>query len=297
MPNNLKIPSPWSQLALFMGLLGGALILFLVVGGVIYHFAESLQNVPPGPAAPDDPRMIGAKKLLQALSSIIVFGIPGYFYAKQTFRDRSLHHLGFRPAVRGNFYLLAILLLLVSLPLEGWLGELNKLVHLPEWMVKMQKDNDREVALFLHAATPFDLFINLLVVAVLPAFFEEICFRGALQRILIHIFKNPWAGIIVTGIFFSAFHMQFEGFLPRLFLGILLGAACWYSGSLWTSILAHLFYNGIQVVAVTYYPAMLNENPSIPLYTVLISMVIVVGLLQRMRKQSTVSYAEAFGLS
>ena len=82
-----------------------------------------------------------------------------------------------------------------------------------------------------------------------------------------------------------------------MFLGILLGAVCWYSGSLWASILAHFFFNGIQVMAAMFFPGMVSENPSIPLYTVLISMVIVVGLLYRLRRQSTVTYAGAFGLS
>jgi membrane protease YdiL (CAAX protease family) len=292
MPNNLKIRSPWSQLALFLALLGASLILLILAAGVIYHAAGYTGSHID--TTSNDPRMIATLKWIQALSTVIVFGIPAYFYAWQTFTDRPLYHLGLRPAVKTNFYLLAVLLLLISIPLEGWLGELNKQVPLPTWMVQMEKDNDRQFEAFLKATTPFQVLVNLLVVAALPAFFEELCFRGALQRILIHIFKSPWAGIVVTGIFFSAFHMQFEGFLPRLFLGILLGAACWYSGSLWTPILAHFFYNGIQVVAVIYYPAALTENPSIPLYTVLLSMVIVVGLLYRMRKLSTLSYAGVY---
>jgi membrane protease YdiL (CAAX protease family) len=295
MSNNLKIPSPWSQLALFMGLLGGALLLFGIIATSIYHSAGILDEIRAGTVW-GDVRATGVLKWVQALSSILVFGIPGYFYARLTFRDRPLYQLGLRPAVRSNFYLLAILLLLISLPLEGWLGDLNKHFPLPQWMIQAEKDNDRQIMAFLKVNTPLDIPINLVVMAALPAFFEELCFRGALQRILIHVFRNPWAGIIVTGILFSAFHMQFEGFLPRMFLGILLGAAFWYSGSLWTSILAHFFFNGIQVTAAMFYPDKVAQNPSIPLYTVLISMVIVVGLLYRMRRQSTITYAEAFGL-
>src|SRR6185437_12602132 len=136
-----------------------------------------------------------------------------------------------------------------------------------------------------------DLYINLLVVAIIPAMFEEICFRGALQRIMIYLFKNHWAGIIVTGILFSAFHLQFQGFLPRMFLGILLGAAYWYSGSLWTAILAHAFFNGIQVIMVSQNPRMVNETPVVPWYLVLASMVLVIGILVYMRKRSTLAVA------
>jgi hypothetical protein len=295
MPNNLKIPSPWSQLALFMLTLGGALIFYSVAGGLIAQSAGITGEVRTG-AAWDDPRAVGILKWLQALSSVIVFGIPAYCYAMLTFRDRPFYRLGLRPATPGNFYLLAILLLLIGLPLEGWLGDLNKMVALPGWMTQMEKDTDRQVTAFLKVNTPFDIVYNVIIMAALPAFFEELCFRGVLQRILIRIFRSPWTGIVVTGIFFSALHMQFEGFLPRLFLGILLGAACWYSGSLWTAILAHFFYNGITVIIAMYHPEMMTKNPSVPIYTVLLSMVIVVGLLYRMHKLSTVTYAQAYDM-
>ena len=293
--NNLKIPSPWSQLALFMLTLGGALIFYTVAGGLIAQATGITAEVRTGTAW-DDPRAIGILKWLQGLSSVIVFGIPAFCYAMLTFRDRPLYRLGLRPAIPGSFYLLAILLLLIGLPLEGWLGDLNKMFPLPGWMTQMEKDTDRQVTAFLKVNTPFDIVYNVVIMAALPAFFEELCFRGVLQRILIQIFRSPWTGIVVTGIFFSAFHMQFEGFLPRTFLGILLGAACWYSGSLWTAILAHFFYNGITVIIAMYYPQMVAKNPSVPLYTVLLSMVIVVGLLYRMHKQSAVTYAQVYDL-
>lgn len=295
MTNNLKIPSPWSQLALFMLTLGGALIFYTVAGGLIAQATGITGEIRTG-SAWDDPRAIGILKWLQGLSSVIVFGIPAFCYAMLTFRDRPFYRLGLRPATPGNFYLLAILLLLIGLPLEGWLGDLNKMFPLPGWMTQMEKDTDRQVTAFLKVNTPFDIIYNVVIMAALPAFFEELCFRGVLQRILIRIFRNPWTGIVVTGIFFSAFHMQFEGFLPRTFLGILLGAACWYSGSLWTAILAHFFYNGITVIVAMYHPEMMTKNPSVPIYTVLISLVIVVGLLYRMHKQSAVTYAQVYDL-
>jgi uncharacterized protein len=120
----------------------------------------------------------------------------------------------------------------------------------------------------------------------LPAICEEACFRGALQPILIRICKSPWAGIVLTAIFFSAFHMQFQGFLTRMFLGILLGAVYWYSGSLWVSILAHFFTNGIQVVAVSYYPKFVTEDPTVPLPAAMISMVFVAVILVILHRYS-----------
>ena len=290
--NYLKISSPWSQLGLFFGLLGGGLILASVLSVAIL----TAKGVATGHGNPDlsDPGLTGALKLIQGLSTVIIFAIPALLYARLTFREDPDYFLGFRKAEKNIFYLLAVALLLFSFPVEGWLGQLNKGLPLAPWMIKMEEDADKQIDIFLRVSSPVDVYVNLFLIALLPAVCEEACFRGALQRILIHAFKSPWAGIIVTGIFFSAFHMQFQGFLPRMFLGILLGLIYWYSGSLWVSILAHFFYNGLQVAAISFYPKLLHENPSVPVYTALISLVIVVGLLSVMRRQSVTTYTRVY---
>jgi len=296
MSNKLRIPSPWPQLALFLGMAGGAIFFYAVIVNAIYYSTGIATGIRAGTVW-TDPRAIGIIKWGQTLSSIIVFGIPAYFYAKLTFRDKAARELGLRPAGRASFYLLSVILLLISLPLVEWLGELNKAIPLPEWMNQLEKSDDQQITSFLKVRHPSDPLINLLVMAALPAFCEELFFRGALQRILIHISRKPWLGILLSGFLFSFFHLQFQGFLPRWILGILLGAACWYSGSLWVSVLAHFFYNGIVVSTAMFYPVVMAKNPSIPFYAVLVSMVIVVGLLYRMQKQSTVSYEGVFGMS
>jgi len=284
--------SPWSQLGIFLALLGGAWIFTVMIGGAILVARVGISDI----RNPDvtDPRFTSAFKLVQAISSVLLFGIPAYVYARLMRRDKPLRLLGLRPATLPVFYALGVLLLLLSFPLEGWLGQLNKNIPLPKGLIDMEKSADKQIAAFLKASSVMDIVINVFIIALLPAIFEEVCFRGALQRILIQLFKSPWTGIIVTGAFFSAFHMQFQGFLPRMFLGILLGAVYWYSGSLWPSILAHFFTNATQVIAVTFYPKMIEEDPSVPFYWALLSLAIVVGLLSVLRRRSTTSYAEVY---
>ncbi|HXB07613.1 MAG TPA: CPBP family intramembrane glutamic endopeptidase [Puia sp.] len=269
--NNVKPRSPWAQLGLFLWLFGAAFVVVVM----IQLMAAGL------------PQSYTMKKGLQMISTIIWFGAPAFFYARLSFPDRALDHLGFRPAVRTNFYLLSILLLVCSFPLEGWLGVLNRQLPQASWMLRAEEAAEKEIMAILTVKNSFDIVLNLLVVAVIPAIFEELCFRGVLQPIFIRLTKNPWAGIVLTAFWFSFLHFEFSGFLPRMFLGILLGAAFWYSGSLWTCILGHCIFNGVQVLLVNVYPeAMNNKNPSIPVYTILISLVIVVSLLAVMRRQS-----------
>ncbi|HEV2355035.1 MAG TPA: CPBP family intramembrane glutamic endopeptidase, partial [Puia sp.] len=240
------------------------------------------------------PRFVDFGKLLQALFSIVLFGLTGYLYGAFTFYDRIAWNLGLRRGPKPVFFLLAVLLLLVSFPLEEWLGELNKQIPLWHWMLRTEDSNDRLVDAFLKVRHPLDPVINVLVMAAIPAFCEEICFRGALQRVLIQICKHPWAGIIVTAFLFSFFHFEFQGFIPRMFLGLLLGAAYWYSGSLWVSILAHFVFNGVQIVVAMANPGVVSKNASIPLLIVLFSIVLVVGLLGWMRRRSTVTFASVY---
>jgi len=231
---------------------------------------------------------------MQAAWTVILFGLPSLIYALASFRKKPLQELGLRPATMTSFYILAIVLLAVAIPLEGWLGMLNKRIPLPGSLVDLEKTTDKQVMAYLKVRSPMDIVINLLIMAVLPAIFEELCFRGVIQRILIQAFSHPWVGIIVAAALFSAFHMQFQGFLPRMMLGVLLGAAYWYSGSLWPSILAHMFYNGIQVIIASYYPKMVDDNPSVPALLGMGSLILVVGLLGLMRRQSTTSYEEMY---
>src|SRR5690606_33227532 len=65
------------------------------------------------------------------------------------------------------------------------------------------------------------LMLNMLVMAVIPAIVEEYYFRGALQNILGRLFKNIHVAIWVTAIIFSAIHVQFYGFFPRMLLGLI----------------------------------------------------------------------------
>jgi hypothetical protein len=140
----------------------------------------------------------------------------------------------------------------------------------------------------------YDIFINVFLIALLPAICEELYFRGALQRIIIHITKNPSVGIIITGILFSALHFQFEGFLPRMLLGIILGFFYWYSGSIWTSIAGHFFHNAFQVLVVSYIPRFTIKTPETPMLAAMASAIAVWAILWFYQRQSTITWSKVY---
>ena len=88
------------------------------------------------------------------------------------------------------------------------------------------------------SGTVFVLFI-----ALVPAFVEELFFRGYLQRRLLARW-SPAAAIPVVAILFAAFHGTPVWALSVLPLGLALGILAWRTGSLWPGIVCHAFVNG-----------------------------------------------------
>jgi membrane protease YdiL (CAAX protease family) len=296
MKTYLKITSPWSQLCILLLLLGTAILLTGEISSLILVSRGALISGQQGASRfdLDNPAVVSLMKWLQGFSSVSIFLLPAVLYAWFSFRYRPIWFLGFHKPDKTVFYALALGIALFSFPFAGWLGQINEQIPLPASLMTMEKEATRELEAFMKAGSPLDILYNLLVMALLPAICEEALFRGSLQRILIHAFKNPWVGIIVTAILFSAFHMQFQGFLPRVFLGILLGALYWYSGSLWVNILAHFVINGVQVIAAIFYPKMINDNPTIPIYMALLSAVFVTFLLVKLARESGMTYANVY---
>ncbi|MES1249942.1 MAG: hypothetical protein ABUL46_04615, partial [Chitinophaga rupis] len=107
----------------------------------------------------NDPGLMGVLKILQGLNSVIVFALPALLYARLTFGQHPGYYLGLRPVRKTIFYGLAVALLLFSIPLEGWLGELNKMVHLPPSALKMEEEADRQINAFLRVDSPKDIFV------------------------------------------------------------------------------------------------------------------------------------------
>ncbi len=284
MTGHLRIKSPWVQLAILMVVFLPQLFLL-----VFSLFLADDVKIDISTQA-----KINELKWGQAVSSLAFFLLPAFLYAVFTFRRKYFWFLGLKKAQLPNMYVLAVLCVILSFPFVFWLGDLNAKINLPEWMTSLETDTSEQMKAFLKTNNLTDLIINLFVIALLPAFCEEIFFRGAMQRVMIHLTKNPWAGIIITAILFSALHMQFMGFLPRMFMGIVLGAFCWYSGSLWTSIIGHFVYNGIQVIAVAYFSEYADKNPEAPMLAGIASGIAVWAIIWYYRKQSTITYSKVY---
>lgn len=113
-----------------------------------------------------------------------------------------------------------------------------------------------QVTSFLSLLTSKSTFNTFtLKTSLVPAFAalaEEIFFRGALQQLLKGWFKNGHFAVWIAAFVFSAIHLQFYGFIPRLLMGAVLGYLFLFTGNIWVPVFYH-FVNNASVVISKFY--------------------------------------------
>ena len=202
-----------------------------------------------------------ALKWVQLIQTAALFLLPpflmAFLWAKQP-----LEWLKLKSETRG-YGLWAIFLMLMALPAINLVGYFNQQMSLPaflepleQWMKTAEANAAHLTEQFLSVTTFDGLIINILLMALLPAVAEELTFRGMLQRLIQtqtneainREGKRVHIAIWCSAILFSAIHMQFYGFLPRMLMGALFGYALVWTGSLWTPILMHFTNNAMAVI-------------------------------------------------
>ncbi len=306
MQTYLKTKPVWIQLLMFLGMAFGLFLVLsflgvLILGKITGISILQLQNI--NQWDPNNSRMIEFIRGMLLLQFLGLFLIPALLFAY--FSDPApLRYLGLVKPSKLVYIFLGIVIMISAIPLVEYTGQLNQHMSVgpqaQKWMKTMEEDAAKQTQFMLHKHTPTELILNLIFISLFAGIGEEIFFRGILQRMFIRAFKSPIIGIIITAIIFSAFHLQFFGFLPRMLLGILLGSLFWYSGSLWTSIIAHFFYDGFIIVLAYFEPSIL-KNPDASMFDsshlilpAILSMVLTFLLLFQIKKLSTASYESLY---
>jgi membrane protease YdiL (CAAX protease family) len=233
-----------------LGLLG---VLFLSLSSLwiakIFHV--DIQQIMTGKLKKGNNNELSALQLILILNSFLAFILPAFIYNAVSDKIFLFRYFGVEKRQRqfGNFFW-ATGIFLSAIPLVMYVAWLNQLIPLPDWANETESNVAGMVKTLLSDATLGGLLSNLFIMAFLPALGEEWFFRGSLQRIFIQRFgiKKYWQAILLTGFLFSALHFQFEGFLPRFVLGLILGYIFYKTGNIWISVFLHFLFNGAQIV-------------------------------------------------
>jgi len=242
---NTKERSSWSKLLGFLLILALCffvgnviLVLFAMMGGL--SITEGLDIF----AAISDPGMrpyikagIGFNHLVMFIGTSLIFAYwlkrknwSSYFDTEEI--DWTLL-LGF------------IFLLICAYPLIGVSATIFEDV---EWASQMDEGSIDALMKMLQMDSIGDLLVNLIIVALLPAIGEELLFRGIIQKELVSKIKNHHVAIVVASIIFSGVHLQIQGFLPKFFIGLILGYAYYWTKSIWYPMILHFINNGMQTL-------------------------------------------------
>lgn len=245
---------PSLQFLMFVGVLIGVFIIGNLIGAglvfAIYGMKTFMAIAQMDTAVPN---FIPAVWILQIVGTTLPILAAPLLFARFIVNDTQEY-------IKPGFKFPAVMLLVVvgimcaSMPLIEFLSNLNQKMVLPhflQWMRDSEDSAEKLTNALLKMDNIWQMLFNLIFIGLLTAVVEEFMFRGAMQTIFEKWFKNKHAAIWLTAILFSAFHMEFFGFLPRMMLGVLFGYFVVYSGSIWPAVLGHFINNGTDVV-ITY---------------------------------------------
>ena len=227
-------------------------ILFQVVIAPLVVVALLLMNgTPPGEMITALMNMVDEQPGVLMVANTVgqVFGIalPAYVFARMH-SSRPWAFLRLRKP-DWTLLLLALLGLAALVPVVQWLGQVSDALPWPDAIRQFEQAQLELIEKVLDQQ--IGLFPTLLMLAVTPAFCEELLFRGYFQRQAERGLGVFW-GIALTGIVFGLYHLRLTQALPLMALGIYLAYVAWRSGSLWTSIAVHFANNAFAVFLGAY---------------------------------------------
>lgn len=291
-------PSVTAFILLFVAFVGfmligyviGMLLGFLLFDGDLTTYYQQILSNPVGNVGLKLPLFV-----LQGTASLIGFIIfPALF---MVFHERQVINTFFtRVKISPQLFWLTPIIVLVFMGFNAFFIEWNAGLSLPSFLEEFEQiargfeDKAMEMTQYL---TEFDsvgmLILGLIVIAVIPGIGEELVFRGFLQNYFHRSSKNIHIAIWASAFLFSAMHMQFFGFVPRLLLGAFFGYLYYWSGNLTIPVIAHVFNNGFTLIMMYLHQQSItnidiDSTESVPILYVATSSILVLILLIYFRK-------------
>ena len=255
-PNTYKQAHPSLQFLILIGLSLGIIgVGYLIGTGIVLALYGSTPLLEIAQLNFSGPYARNVMWILQIISTTIPLLAVPVFFAYVIVKDPADY---LKPSFKFSWILLPVVfaVMFVSSPLIELLSNINQKLVLPgfmgsvqQWMRDSEDKAQKLTTFFLQMKTVWGMLINVIVIGLFTAIAEEFMFRGCVQTIFTRLTKNHHAGIWITAALFSAFHMEFFGFLPRMMLGVLFGYFVAWSGSIWPAVWAHFLNNGTAVVA------------------------------------------------
>lgn len=190
----------------------------------------------------------GMQLMATIVQNVVAFIAPAVA-VMAVFGQEPLHSLRADKAPSWGVAAIVVAMYFVSLPAMNWIIDWNSRWPLPQALLQMEAQAKVVTDTLLTGNSLAMTVVMVLVVGVLTAVGEEMMFRGALLGTsLDHKPQHAHVAVWTVAAVFSAFHMQFLGFVPRMLLGLWLGYLLLRTRSLWVPVIAHALNNGMVVI-------------------------------------------------
>ncbi|MCS6969207.1 MAG: CPBP family intramembrane glutamic endopeptidase [Cytophagales bacterium] len=285
----------WISLLLFLPVFAAGLFFFNFLASLVALplFDWEISRVLTAITSPQHSDRLG----LLVVQGIISFGsfliVPFWFMkridADKELLPRILHNM--KQPTPAMAWIAAVATVIFSAPLIAWTVKWNEAWQFPAFLAefeawaKEKEEELKQLTLFLtNFQSPLELLLGFVVIAIIPGIGEEWLFRGFLQQRLAQLTGNQHVAIWIAAILFSAFHLQFYGFVPRAILGVVFGYLFALSGNLAVPMLAHFFNNAYTVSLMYAYKQNITDfdienTPEVPPLMAGASALIVIGIL------------------
>jgi hypothetical protein len=279
----------WKELRIIVLIIFSAFVLLnLVISG--YYILSG------GISSSGIENLLEDRVLMLSLNSLsIMIFISPYFYVNKL----SNYSIKIFP-INSTPVILVLLLTFFFMILNSGVIEWNKSINFPEfmnsfetWAFNKEKELEKITIFLVSFENNWEFLFGILSIALIPGICEEYLFRGVLQKNFYLISKNIHIAVWLSAFFFSALHLQFYGFFPRMLLGVLFGYIYYWSGSILYPMIAHIFNNFFSLT-IFYFSqkGLLNENfevsvnssPKIPMVLIIISAVLFIGFMYLLRR-------------
>jgi membrane protease YdiL (CAAX protease family) len=259
-----KYDYPFSPVAAgFIGLFGG-FFLYQILGGLLtlLIFGFDIDSAP-----------INGIRLMTMAGQILFLLLPALILSKIFYKNvESTLRLNIPNWKEILLFVIGIVVLTPLLQnflyiqnylIEEWAEVSGLIKSLKSMFDELNELVEKTYFNLLKANNFFEAALIILVIAISPAFCEEILFRGFIQKSFEMKLKPFW-GAIITAVFFGIFHLNPYGLIPLIVLGFYFGFAAYTSNSIFIPIILH-FLNNFSAVLIFFIfgdDELLKSSPS-----------------------------------
>ena len=236
--------------AAFLGLIGG-FFLYQFIGGILtlVIFGFDIDNAP-----------VNSLRLMSMAGQILFILLPALLFAKWVYGDVSdvisikmpewIELILFSAGIIILIPLLQSYLYIQNYFIEQLAANSEMVNSVKSFFDSLNELVEKTYGNMLKADSVPEMFLVILIIAVVPAISEEVMFRGYIQKSFEFKIKPLWAALI-TAIFFGLYHFNPYGLLPLIALGFYFGFAAYISKSLIVPMFLH-FLNNFGAIMLYY---------------------------------------------